>query len=150
MKNYKNNKNIPESTHSHLSPEKKRLILTVAANSALLSLIYFGACYGITDPALWPIPLIVSVGYWVAFAAFLIAYVIYNRAFSRRNLTPDMLPRDWSLEKREEYVADGKRRLERSKWMLSVIIPLLVPIALDALYLFTLPIIQNLFGISLK
>lgn len=150
MKNYKNNKNVSESPSTSLSPEKKRLILTVAANSALLSLIYFGACYGITDPALWPIPLIVSVGYWVAFAAFLIAYVIYNRAFSRRNLTPDMLPRDWSLEKREEYVADGKRRLERSKWMLSVIIPLLVPIALDALYLFTLPIIQNLFGISLK
>ncbi len=150
MRKFKNNKNIPESPRAPLSPEKKRLILTIAANSALLSLIYFGVCYGITDPALWPIPLIVSVVYWIAFAGFLIAYVIYNRAFSRRDLTPDMLPRDWPLKKREEYVADGKRRLERSKWMLSVIIPLLVPISLDALYLFTLPLIQNLLGITLK
>ncbi len=150
MKKFRNNKNIPESPRAPLSPEKKRLVLTIAANSVLLTVIYFGACYGITDPALWLISPIVSVGYWVAFAAFLMAYIIYNRAFSRKDLTTDMLPRDWTLEKREEYVADGKRRLERSRWMLSVIIPLLVPIALDALYLFTLPLIQNLFGITLQ
>ena len=149
MKKFKNNKNVQESPSTTLSPEKKRLLLTIAANSVLLTVIYFGACYGITDPALWLISPIVSVGYWVVFAAFLSSYIVYNRAFSRKDLTPDMLPRDWSLEKREEYVADGKRRFEKSRWMLSVIIPLLVPIALDALYLFTLPLIQNLFGITL-
>ncbi len=149
MAKFKNNKNIPEAPRTSLSPEKKRLILTIAANSILLTAIYFGACYGITDPALWVISPIVSVGYWVVFAAFLVSYIVYNRAFSRKDLTPDMLPRDWPPEKREEYVADGKRRFEKSRWMLSVIIPLLVPIALDALYLFTLPLIQNLFGITL-
>lgn len=84
----------------------------------------------------------------MSFAGFLIAYIIYNRAFSRRDLTPDMLPRDWPIEQRVEYVEDGKRRLKKSQWMLSVIIPLLVPIALDALYLFTLPIIQSILGIT--
>lgn len=147
----KQNKNqIPSGGYTPLSPEKKRLLLTVAINSLLLSAIYFGACYGITDPFLRPISYIVTVGYWVAFAGFLIAYVIYNRGFSRKNLTVDMLPRDWSAEQRSEYIEDGKIRLKKSRWMLSVIIPVAVPIALDALYLFTLPLIQNLLGITPK
>jgi len=32
--------------------------------------------------------------------------------------------------------------------MLSVIIPLIVPIMLDAIYLFTWPIIENLFSLN--
>ena len=142
--------NTPPPERPTLSPEKKRLIFTIAINGILLSLIYFGACYGITDPKLWLIPAIVSVGYWVAFAVFLLIYVIYNRAFTRKKLTVDMLPREWTREQKEEYIANGKRRLEKSQWMLSLIIPLLIPIALDALYLFTLPLIQNLFGITVS
>ena len=61
-----------------------------------------------------------------------------------------MLPREWTAEQKESYVLDGKRRMEKSKWMLYIIIPVFVPIALDALYLFTLPLIQNLFGITMK
>lgn len=143
MKSFNN-----QGGHTPLSPEKKRLLGSIAICSVILSAIYFGACYGITDPYLRPIAFIVTIGYWVSFAGFLIAYIIYNRAFSRRDLTPDMLPRDWPIEKRVEYVEDGKRRLKKSQWMLSVIIPLLVPIALDALYLFTLPIIQSILGIT--
>ena len=134
--------------HTPLSPEKKKLLASIAICSIILSAIYFGACYGISDSYLRPISYVVTIGYWVSFAGFLIAYIIYNRAFSRRDLTPDMLPRDWPIEQRVEYVEDGKRRLKKSQWMLSVIIPLLVPIALDALYLFTLPIIQSILGIT--
>ena len=86
--------------------------------------------------------------FWVAFATLLIIYVVYNRAFSRKNVTVDMLPSSWTKEAKEEYVEDGKRRLEKSKWMLAVIIPLMVPIALDALLIYTLPLIQGLFGIT--
>ena len=146
----KNNNQNQNSGHTPLSLEKKRLVILVVINSILLSAIYFGACYGITDPFLRPVSFIVTVGYWLVFAGFLIAYVIYNRAFSRKDLTPDMLPRDWSSEQRDEYIEDGKRRLKKSRWMLSVIIPIAVPIALDALYLFTLPLIQNLLGITLN
>ena len=112
-------------------------------------IIYFGASYGITHPALVLIPMIVSVGFWVSFAVFLIVFLIYNRAFTRKNLTVEMLPAEWSKEKKESYIADGKNRYEKSKWMLSVIIPLLVPIALDALYLFTLPLLEGIFHITL-
>ena len=149
MKMRNNNQN-KKSEYTPLSAEKKKLLFTIAINSVLLSAIYFGACYGITDQFLHPISYIVTIGFWAAFAGFLMAYVIYNRAFSRKDLTVDMLPRDWSAERRAEYIEDGKRRLKKSRWMLSVIIPIAVPIALDALYLFTLPLIQNLLGITPK
>ncbi len=131
-----------------LSPEKKRLMFTVIINSIFFTAIYFGACYGITDPSLWFIPIFLPVLYWIVLAGFVMVYIIYNRAFTRKNLTVDMLPYDWSKEQKEEYIESGKKRWEKSKWMLCVIIPLLVPVALDALYLFTLPIIQGLFGIN--
>ena len=38
----------------------------------------------------------------------------------------EMLPDTMSAVEKAEYINDGKARLERSKWMLSVIIPLLV------------------------
>ena len=146
----KNRRNLPPVPSVTLSPEKKKLLISLALVSLVSSVIYFGACYGITDPALFMVPIVVPVIFWVAFAGFLIAYLIYNRAFSRKNITIDMLPREWTAEQKENYIYDGKKRMEKSKWMLYIIIPLLVAIALDALYLFTLPLIQNLFGITTK
>ena len=146
----KNNRNLPPRPPVTLSPEKKKLIISLAIVSIVSSAIYFGACYGINDPALFMVPIVAPVVFWVAFAGFLAAYLIYNRAFSRKNVTVDMLPREWTAEQKENYLSDGKRRMEKSKWMLYIIIPIFVPIALDALYLFTLPLIQNLFGITMK
>lgn len=126
-----------------VSPEAKRQVYMLVINSILLIVVYFGAM-GIEQPI---ISTVVTVAYWVIFAAFLVAYIVYNRAFTRKNITVDMLPDTMTYEEKEEYVADGKRRLEKSKWMLSVIIPLLVTIALDAIYLFTWPIVQSLLNL---
>ncbi len=154
----KNKRNIPITSVS-LSPDKKKMVISLALVSLVSSVIYFGACYGIdyleiSDPTSAMIISIVSVVvpviFWVTLAVFLVVYLIYNRAFSRKNITIDMLPREWSMEQKESYISDGKRRMEKSKWMLYIIIPLLVPVALDALYLFTFPLIQNLFGITTK
>ena len=90
---------------------------------------------------------IVYFTYWTVFAVFIIVYLVYNRAFRRKGITPDMLPDTMSAEEKEEYINDGKRRQADSKWMLAVIIPLLVTIGLDAIYLFTWPIVQNLFNL---
>lgn len=147
MGKFKKNIPVTEKKSVSLSPEKTKLLITVALNSVLLTVIYFGASYGIN---LGLISLFLPVIYWIALAGFLFPYIIYNRAFTRRNLTPDMLPLDWTREQKEEYIADGKNRLQKSKWMLTVIIPLLIPVALDAMYNFTLPIFQNLLGIISK
>lgn len=159
MKNMKNNRNLPPRPPFVLSPEKKKLIISLALVSLVSSAIYFGAAYGVgymeindaTSALIISIMSIaVPVAFWIAFAGFLAVFLIYNKAFTRRNITADMLPRDWSAEQKESYIFDGKRRIEKSKWMLYIIIPLLVPIALEALYIFTLPLIQNLFGITTK
>ncbi len=136
-----------------LSPEAKRQAYLLIVNSVILIFLYFIAMnlevQVIAAGVLLPYPIyfgqIVYLAYWLAFGGFLIAYLIYNRGLSRKNVTPEMLPATWTREQREEYIADGKRRMERSRWMLSVIIPLLVTIAVDAIYLFTWPLIQNLF-----
>ena len=155
----KNNRNLPPRPPFVLSPEKKKLIISLALVSLVSSAIYFGAAYGVgymeindaTSALIISIMSIaVPVAFWIAFAGFLAVFLIYNRAFTRRNITTDMLPRDWSAEQKERYISDGKRRMEKSKWMLYIIIPLLVPIALEALYIFTLPLIRNLFGITTK
>ncbi len=78
----------------------------------------------------------VTIAYMVILGGFLIAYVAYNRAFSRKGITPDMLPDSWSQEQKQNYIDDGERRIKRSRWMLAVIIPFLVTFIADALYLF--------------
>ena len=138
-----------------ISPEAKKRALLLTANVITFTIIYFVAIN--LNVVLLPASLlgftvylapVITVLYWIALAAFAIAYIAYNRAFSRKGITVEMLPDSWSAEQKSEFVEDGKRRLEKSSWMLAVIIPLLVPVMLDAIYLFTWPIIANLFSLN--
>lgn len=124
-----------------ISPEAKKNFILLLANTVILTFIYFGSM-GLDIPFL---SIVVTFGYWIAFAGFLIAYIAYNRAFTRKNLTPDMLPDSWPKKKKDEYIAQGKIRFEKSRWMISVIIPIMIPIMLDAIYLFTFEMIKKLF-----
>ena len=156
MKSFNNKSNGRGNAPIKISPRAKGLAVSLVINTALLLFIYFGTMSldvvifkaGVLAPYPIFIGQIVYYAYWIIFGGFLIGYVAYNRAFSRKNITPDMLPDSWSEEKKNEYINDGKSRAEKSKWMLSVIIPLLVTIAADAIYLFTWPMIQNLFNFS--
>lgn len=139
-------KRQPEEKKSikDISPEAKMRALLILANTVILTVIYFGATV-IPQPILSSI---VTIGYWSAFASLLIVYIIYNRGFSRKNVTEDMLPDSWSKEQKQKYIEEGQKRYNDSKWMLTVIIPIMVPIALDAISLFTWPMIQNLLGLK--
>lgn len=75
---------------------------------------------------------IVLIIYMVILAVSLISYVIYNRGFTRRGLTPEMLSDDMTDEEKEEFIEDGKRRFEKSKWLLTVIFPFLFTFCFDA------------------
>ena len=139
-----------------LSREARQRFYLLIGNSVILLFLYFFAIKsdiaiipaGIISKAPVMLGEIVCIAYWVAFAGFLIAYIVYNRAFTRKGITEDMLPMDWSLKKKREYIDSGKERLEKSKWMMSVIIPLVVTIGVDAIYLFTWPLVQSLFQIK--
>jgi hypothetical protein len=84
-------------------------------------------------------------GYMAALTVLVLVYIIYNRGFSRKGVTVDMLPDEWSEEQRLEFVESGKIRLERSKWLLVFIISLLFTFIVEAILLFVLPMVEGLF-----
>lgn len=132
----------PKKQLKDISPEAKKRAAILVLNTLILTLIYFGTM-GLEEPIL---SFAVTAGYWLAFAGFTIAYLMYNRGFTQKNITPEMLPDSWDAAKKAEYISKADERQKRSRWMLSVIIPIMVPIALDAIYLYTWPTIQNLFN----
>ena len=86
---------------------------------------------------------IVMFTYMAALAILALVYIIYNRGFSRKGVTVDMLPDEWSEEKKLEFVENGKVRLERSKWLLVFIISFLFTFIAEALLLFVLPTFKS-------
>ena len=131
MAQKKNKNNLP-TQKKELSPKTRQLAISLVINSAILLFVYYGAM-AINVPI---ISMIVTWGYMLVFGGFLIAYIAYNRAFTRKEITAEMLPDNWSDEKKQEYIDSGKIRMEKSRWMLSVIIPFLVTFMVEALYLF--------------
>ncbi len=113
-----------------LSAAQRRMVLL------LTNLVCFGALY-VVIPKLgfYHLPIV----YLIGGGALAIWFVIYNRGFNTRGKTPDMLPDSLSLSEREELIAEGNRRFARSRWALLVLIPLLVIILLDFIYLNFIP-----------
>lgn len=79
---------------------------------------------------------LVMVLYMALLLVFTLAYIIYNRCFYRRGVTVEQLPEDWNDEKKQEFLADDLRRADRSRWMLTVIFPLVVTFFIDTVDLF--------------
>ncbi len=76
-------------------------------------------------------------------AGFLIAYIIYNRGFTRDNITPEMLPDTMSEHEKLAFIQSGVERKRKSKWMIVVLFAAFVPLAIDFLILTAIP---TLFG----
>ena len=134
------NRNSPFSRNGGkdqpISKEAKRRMTITVALTAVVFVIWFGgfalAEYLQNDT----IPYVIMTVYGLSFAAILITYLVYNRAFVNKDVTEDMLPVDWSPEKRKAFVEDTRRRAEKSRWMLMLIIPFVVTFMAEALYLF--------------
>ena len=136
-------RNLPPREPKKAPSEKtqKEMLLLVTL-SLLFMFIYFAA-------ANIPVPyvsFIVLAVYMLALAGFAIAYIVYNYAFTRKDVTADMLPDDWSIEKKQEFIQKGKDRAQASRWMIFVIFPLIVTFMADVLYLFIWEgLLSNLF-----
>ena len=76
-------------------------------------------------------------------AIFGFIYVIYNRGFSGKGVTPEMLPDTMSLAEKEKFIEDAKLRLHKSNWMLTLIFPAIFTVGCDMFYLF---VIEGLFA----
>ena len=89
----------------------------------------------------------VMISYTAITTVSVFAYVIYNRGFSRRGVTPEMLPDTMSDEEKAEFIEDGRRRLLRSRPLLMVIVAFAFTFIMDAISLVALPFFKGLFGI---
>lgn len=118
---------------------KKYMILLIANTVVLVSLYMYLVRQPYFMVALW--------AYLALTVGFSVAYIVYNRAFSRKGVTPEMLPDTMTAAEKAEWIADGERRMERSKWMLTVIFPLVLTFFLDTFVLYVIePLFTNIGG----
>ena len=89
---------------------------------------------------------IVLIVYMVIAAACTLFYVIYNRGMSRKGVTPDMLPDDWSEEQKREFIEDGEARLKRSRHLLIVIFAFFFTFVIDIIELVAIPMFKGWFS----
>lgn len=82
--------------------------------------------------------------YMGALTVLVLIYIIYNRGFSRKGVTAEMLPDEWSDEQKNEFIENGNFRLKRSKWLLVFIISFLVTFIAEAVALFLIPMVEGL------
>ena len=108
------------------------LIVNTAISFALYrSLLFFAEKTHQTLPSF-----IVLVFYSALLLGFGLAYLIYNRFFYKKDLTPEQLPNTMTYEEKLAFIEDGVVRMQKSKWMLLIIFPLLFTFLLDAMDLF--------------
>jgi hypothetical protein len=127
--------------------EQKLLFGMVLGRSVVSTLLYFGIVALSQHMESLRTAQIMGIGIMVLYAVigagFLIAYIIYNRAFTRDNITPDMLPDTMSEHEKLAYIQSGVERKRKSRWMIVVLFAAFVPLAIDFLILTAIP---TLFG----
>ena len=114
------------------------VLITVVLSAMVAAFYYFSLAFEFFPLVMW--------GYMIALAVLVLVYIFYNRGFTRKGITVEMLPDDWSDAKKREFVADGKRRLKASKWMLVLIVAFLVTFMIEALILFVSPTLKDMLG----
>ncbi len=118
-----------------MKPENKWLALLLAGNSILFSVAYFALA------PYFPIYIVyLAVGAVMAFI-----FVIYNRGFVGKDLKPEQMNDAMSLEEKQKFLDDCAARLHRSRWMITVIFPIILAFCLDMMYLFLLPMLEGMF-----
>ena len=116
--------------------KNKRYLILLIVNTVLFLLIYrVPLAYAeLTDKTFFAF--LVMVLYLALLLGFVFAYLIYNRFLYRKGITHEQLPPEWSAEQKIAFIEDGERRLQRSKWMITIIFPLIVTFLVDAVDLF--------------
>lgn len=127
-----------------MGTQKFRYLVLLVVNTILFFTVYrVLISYGeLTDKTF--LAFLSMVLYLTLLLGFTIAYLVYNRFFYRHGLTKEQLSDEWSDEEKEAFLADAALRMQKSKWMLTVIIPLLFTFLIDSLQLF---IFEPVFGI---
>ncbi len=135
-----NNKPSPSQTRK--GSKNLRYLVILIVNTVLFFSLYKVLLYyaELTDQTFYSF--CVMVTYMILLLGFILAYFIYNRFLYRKSLTPEQLPDSMSQEEKEAFLADGRARLEKSKWMMLIIFPLVFTFLFDAIDLFILDLFR--------
>ena len=123
-----------QDKHNKKERNQKLFWGILTAIVTLVILVFYRTCLEL-NLTIFPY---VMWGYMIILTVLIVVYIVYNRGFTRRGVSAEMLPEDWSEERRIEFVEDGKRRLAKSKWILMLIIGFLFTFLFDAFDLFVL------------
>ena len=127
---------VPAKESAPMDRETKRRLWATVGLTALLLVIWYG-CIAVGDATHNDVLVFgVMIAYFLVFAAMLITYLAYNRGFVNKDVTIEMLPADWSEEKKQTFLANERIRAQKSRWMLTVIIPFVIVFMCEVLYLF--------------
>ena len=122
-----------------MKPEGKKLLAYLLLNAAILITLYF------LIPTL--IPFYYMPHIYLLLGAFLaLYYVIYNRGFVAKNASPDELPAHLSPVQKQAFIEEGQRRFKKSKWVLTLLIPIILTFFADAIVLYLFPYFEELFA----
>ena len=133
-KNDEENETLLQSKNGDKKNLKKKLIYlfsTIGLSAFFCSFYYCSMM--VPNMLFFPI---VMFSYMIVLTVLIFVYIIYNRGFSRKGVTEDMLPIEWTYEQKREFIESGERRLQRSKWMLVFIISILFTFIVEAFVLF--------------
>ncbi len=134
------NKKLKKTSPEEKTPKKKVSLRPLMLLGALiLSYTVVYGTYRILISNADPIP--VMIVYMTLSTVLALTYVIYNRGFSRKNVTADMLPKSWSEEQKNEYINDGKIRLKKSKPLLIAVLAFFFTFITEALDLIVFPFV---------
>ena len=118
-----------------MKPENQWLLVLLIGNSILFSVAYFALA------AYFPIYIV----YLAVGAVIALAFVIYNRGFIGKDLKPEQLPDTMSQEEKQKFIDDCAARLHRSRWVITILFPIVLAFCLDMMYLFLLPVLEGAF-----
>ena len=127
-----------KKTRKPITKEAKKTALLLLMNTLLALLIYF-SCIALGFSAIFFVFVTLA-------AVLLLVYVIYNQGFVLRGATPEMLDESLPVEERQAMIDKAAARYTSSRWMMTVIIPLLVAVLADALYVYFLADLIQLIG----
>lgn len=123
-------------TKKTVSTQAKLHLVMLIVNTILFFVFYRVLLNLSTTPDTAYISYLVMIGYAVLLVGFTLGYLIYNRFLYRKGLTKEDLNPEWTEEQKEAFLADGAARLEKSKWMMVIILPLVLTFLFDAIDLF--------------
>lgn len=119
-----------------MKAESKKLMLCLLVNTVILTVLYY------LIPSLIPFFYMPHL-YLILGVVLALYYVIYNRGFVGKNATPDMLPANLSPVEKQRFLEESRERLQKSKWALTLLFPIIFTFLIDMIYLFVFPMVEE-------